>query len=96
MYYVRKLTKTGGGEVGYWKESFSIYPSLSFLPSNAKVRTKETINCLLFSSASKLLFFLYAASAKTGRDLNKDFTRMGSICTTLWVLGFTEIQSTGY
>ena len=44
---------------------------------------KQTIDCLLFSSASKLIFFQYAASAKTGRDLNKDFTRMGSICTTL-------------
>ena len=81
---------------GRWgtEELFSIYPSLSFLPPNAKV--KQTIDCLLFSSASKLIFFQYAASAKTGRDLNKDFTRMGYICTTFWALSFTEIQSTGY
>ena len=70
---------------GRWgtEELFSIYPSLSFLPSNAKGElAKQTIDCLLFSSASKLIFFQYAACVKTRRDLNKDFTRMGSVCTT--------------
>ena len=56
---------------------------------------KQTIDRLLSSSACKFIFFQYAASAKTRRDLNKDFTRMGSFCITIWAQCFTEIQSIG-
>ena len=68
IYYVRKLTKNGEREVGDLKEPFSIYLSLPLLPT---------------CSACKFIFFRYAASAKTRRDLNKDFTRMGSFCITI-------------
>ena len=85
----------GEGRWSTEKSPFSsIHPSF-FTPQTPKWEfAKETIDFLFFSSASKLLFFQYAASVKTRRDLNKDFTRMGSVCTTLSPK-FYGIQLTG-
>ena len=87
--------RMGDGRWGSEKSPFpSIHPS-PFSPQTPKRElAKQTIDCLLFSSASKLIFFQFAASVKTRRDLNKDFTRMGSVCTTLSPK-FYGIQLTG-
>ena len=44
MYDLSKLTKNGGGEVGYWKKAFSIYPSLP--PSTLKRQSENLLSRL--------------------------------------------------
>ena len=52
MYDLRKRTTNGGGEVGYWKKSFSIYLSLS--PSPLKRQSENLADYRLLPTARDL------------------------------------------